>query len=110
MRRSWRSRSPDARSKFVRPGFVRIDVSSVPPGVSMTAFQDASSANPVVVAINTSGDKPMGISFAGNAPSSVTPWVTSATLDLAPQASVPLSGNRVQVTLPAQSVTTLVGN
>jgi glucuronoarabinoxylan endo-1,4-beta-xylanase len=95
-------------SKFVRPGFIRIDAGPAPSDVLISAYIDPASGSPVIVAINNGSDATVGVFFNGKARGSVTPWVTSAASDLAPQPSVPVSGNRVEVTLSAQSVTTLV--
>jgi glucuronoarabinoxylan endo-1,4-beta-xylanase len=98
-------------SKFVRPGFVRIGTSNEPSGVLMTAYRNPSGSTFAIVAINTNGaDTPITFALNNLQASSVTPWITSATFDLAAQPSVTVSGNVFSTTLPATSVTTLVSS
>ena len=99
-------------SKFVRPGYVRIaTIASSVSGVSIVAFKNPSNGMPIVIAINAdSSDARVKISFQSTAPSGITPWVTSSSLDLSPQAQIPVSGGRFATTLPGQSVTTFVGS
>jgi O-glycosyl hydrolase len=99
-------------SKFVRPGYVRIaTIASSVSGVSIVAFKNPSNGIPIVIAINAdSSDARVDISFQSTAPSGITPWVTSSSLDLSPQAQIPVSGGRFATTLPGQSVTTFVGS
>jgi glucuronoarabinoxylan endo-1,4-beta-xylanase len=100
-------------SKFVRPDYVRVaTTASSDPGVSVVAFKNPSNGMPIVIAINAnSSDASVGFSLRGTAPSRViTPWVTSSSLDLSPQAQIAVSGDHFATTLPAQSVTTFVGS
>ncbi len=99
-------------SRWVRPGYNRIDVSGpVPSGVSVIAFQSPTDNTVVVVAINkntTATNLPLFVS--GTAwPASVVPWVTSSSQNIALLTAVPVTGARVSVSLAAQSVTTYVG-
>jgi glucuronoarabinoxylan endo-1,4-beta-xylanase len=97
-------------SKFVRPGFVRVGVSGEPGGVAVTAYKDPGTGAFVVVAINQNGsDVPMNVSLNGRTATSVTPWVTSSSLNLAQQSAVVVSGGSFTATLPASSVTSFVG-
>ena len=99
-------------SKFVRPGYRRVDVSGpVPSGVQLAAFQNPSDATMAIVAINTNASAtPLPVFVEGTSwPAQVTPWVTSSSADLASQAVVAVSGARFSTTLAAQSVTTFVG-
>jgi glucuronoarabinoxylan endo-1,4-beta-xylanase len=100
-------------SKFVRPGYVRVGLAgSLPPsGVQVVAFENPVNAAIAVVAINANtATVPMSFFVSGTSlPSQITPWVTSDSLDLAAQASIPLAGARFATTLAAQSVTTFVG-
>jgi glucuronoarabinoxylan endo-1,4-beta-xylanase len=99
-------------SKFVRPGYVRVDVSgAVPSGVQLVAFLNPADGTEVIVAIN-SGTSAVSVSLlvSGAAwPSQVTPWVTAASANLASQAAISLSGARFSAILAGQSVTTFVG-
>ena len=98
-------------SKFVRPGYQRVATSGpAPPGVSLSAYTDPVSLQVVVVAINSNSDAttlPVYVS-ASTVPAQVTPWVTSASTDLAAQAAIAVVGGRFVATLPGQSVTTFV--
>jgi glucuronoarabinoxylan endo-1,4-beta-xylanase len=98
-------------SRFVRPGYYRIDATNTG-GALITAFNNASSGNFAIVAVNTNASASIVQTFnLTNFPSvsSVTPWITSATLSLSNQAPVAVSGASFTYTLPAQSVVTFVG-
>jgi glucuronoarabinoxylan endo-1,4-beta-xylanase len=96
-------------SKFIRPGYVRLDVSSaVPAGVTVSAFFDPGSARTVVVLVNENANAvDLSLRFAGIAPSSITTWLTTADLSLSEQGSTPFV-TPFAYSLPADSVTTLV--
>jgi len=100
-------------SKLVRNGYYRVDSTLNPQaGVYVTAFRDVPSATIVIVAVNkNSSNTSQGFS-ATNAPSfsSLIPYVTSASLNLAAQTSTPVSNNSFAYALPANSVTTFVGS
>ena len=89
-------------SKFVRPGYYRIDATHLPePSVSVSAYQSTATNTLVIIATNYSTSA-VALTFnLSNAPafSSVTPWTTSASLSLAPQTSVPVSSNSFTYTL-----------
>jgi len=98
-------------SKFVRPGFVRVGTSGGNANVKFLAFENPSKGTPVIVAFNDTGtNQGLTVSLQGVSASTVTPWVTSNSLNLAPQSPVPVTGGSFSTTLPAYSVTTLVGN
>lgn len=99
-------------SKFARPGYVRIGATSTPvSGVSISAYKDPNSGTFAIVAINHNGSSvPLNFTLSGLTPSSVTAWITSATLDLAQQPSMPVGGSTFSFALPASSVTTFAGN
>jgi glucuronoarabinoxylan endo-1,4-beta-xylanase len=98
-------------SRFIRPGYVRVDISgSVPADLQLTAFK-ATDGTVVVVAINkgtASATLPITIA-GGTAPASLTPWVTSASDNLASKAAVAVSGGSFTATLASKTVTTFVG-
>jgi glucuronoarabinoxylan endo-1,4-beta-xylanase len=99
-------------SKFVRPGFYRVDVSGpVPSGVSVIAFQNPTDSTLAIVAINANNAAAtLPIFVSGSAwPATVTPWVTSANDSLTSQTAITVSGARFSATLAAESVTTFVG-
>jgi glucuronoarabinoxylan endo-1,4-beta-xylanase len=99
-------------SKFVRPGWLRIDATANPqPGVYVTAFKSPSetSYSIVVVNMNTNATS-QTFNFNGfPGTTSVTPWATSSDLNLAAQSAVAVDSNSFSFSLPAKSVTTFVG-
>jgi len=100
-------------SKFVRPGYYRIDATRAPQsGVSVSAYQNTPTNTLVIVATNYTGSAVTQQFNITNAPalSSMTPTTTSASLSLATQPGVSVSNNSFTYTLPAQSITTFVGN
>ncbi len=99
-------------SKYVRPGYYRIDATHQPQSnVSISAYKDTASNTIVIVATNYgSSDVSQQFSLT-NAPtfSSVTPTTTSASLSMSDQANVTVANNAFTYTLPANSITTFVG-
>ncbi len=99
-------------SKFVRPGYYRIDATHLPvASVSVSAYQSTATNTLIIIATNYSTSA-VALTFnLSNAPafSTVTPWITSASLSLAQQGSVPVSSNSFTYTLPAASITTFAG-
>jgi glucuronoarabinoxylan endo-1,4-beta-xylanase len=98
-------------SKFVRPGYYRIGTSASPvSGVSVSAYKDPGTGKFAIVALNHNGS-PVTLDFQlnGFVANTITPWVTSASFNLAQQPSITVGGSSFAVTLPATSVTTLVG-
>jgi glucuronoarabinoxylan endo-1,4-beta-xylanase len=99
-------------SKFIRPGFVRVDAAgAIPSGVSLTAYTSPSDGTVVVVALNP-GSSAANLSVfltGGSCPTEVMPWVTSSSDSLVSKTAVSLSGARFTATLGAQTVTTFVG-
>jgi glucuronoarabinoxylan endo-1,4-beta-xylanase len=101
-------------SKFVRPGYYRVDVSNGPKASGTTplvvAFSNLSDGTVAIVVVN--GGSAANISFfvAGTAwPASVTPYVTTSSSKLAAGSAISVSGGRFSASLAAQSVTTFVG-
>jgi glucuronoarabinoxylan endo-1,4-beta-xylanase len=99
-------------SRFVRPGFVRVDATSNPQDfVFVSAFADPVSGRVVIVAINQDTlDTEQVFSIPGTGLAAVTPWITSASLALAPTAPVPVADAAFTYVLPARSVTTFLGD
>jgi glucuronoarabinoxylan endo-1,4-beta-xylanase len=99
-------------SKYVRPGWVRIDATVSPaPGVYITAFKETSSGSFAIVAINQNSS-PVNVDFSlSGFPSvtSVTPALTSASVNLVDQAIANVSSNAFSYSLPATSVVTFHG-
>ena len=98
-------------SKFVRPGYYMIGATNNPSsGVYVTAYKDPGSGKFAIVAINNgSSSKSMSFTLNGFTTSSVTPWVTSASSDLAQQSPIASSGGAFDATLAGKSITTFVG-
>jgi glucuronoarabinoxylan endo-1,4-beta-xylanase len=99
-------------SKFVRPGFYRIDTTATPQtGVSVSAYKNSTSGVLVIVVINqNSTNVSQDFMLNGATALSVTPWITSDSLNLARQPDIPVSGASFSYRLPAFSVTSFVGN
>jgi O-glycosyl hydrolase len=96
-------------SKFVRPGYTRVDVTgSIPSGVQISAY--SGSGTVVVVAINTTTSTvsvPITIT-GGTAPTSMTPNVTDSSNNLVAGTAVTVSGGSFTAMLGGPSVTTFV--
>lgn len=98
-------------SRFVRPGYMRVSTSgTAPSGVLVSAYTNPADGTVVVVAINNNASvTPVSLFISDLAPCHVTPWVTSATDNIAEKESVAVSDARFTATLDAKSVTTFVG-
>jgi hypothetical protein len=96
-------------ARFVRPGMVRIGTSYSPrSNVYVTAYTGGS--NLVIIAVNT-GTTAISQTFAlqNLSVSSLTPVRTSASENMAQLSGVSVSNGSFTASLPAQSITTLVG-
>ncbi|MFL5306122.1 MAG: hypothetical protein ACJ8F1_12965 [Polyangia bacterium] len=97
-------------SKFVRPGYVMVDVTgNSNANVLLSAFSGTDAT--VVVAVNKSnGAVSMPITIAGGtaAPASCTPNVTSSSDNLKAGTAVPVTGGTFTASLGASTVTTFV--
>ncbi|HUA67939.1 MAG TPA: hypothetical protein VMA13_05265 [Candidatus Saccharimonadales bacterium] len=99
-------------ARFIRPGYVCIDVSTSSSNSFVTAFKATNSDGFAIVAVNTNAGTSVTQTFnLTNFPAvnSVTPWITSATLSLSNQTPVAVSHASFTYTLPAQSVVTFSG-
>ncbi|HEX4386689.1 MAG TPA: malectin domain-containing carbohydrate-binding protein, partial [Myxococcales bacterium] len=97
-------------ARFVRPGFVRVGVTGAPAGVSVSAYKNTSTGAFAIVAVNSNvGAQTFNLILNGVNTTTITPWETSSTFNLAAQHAIPVSGSSVSVTLDAQSITTFVG-
>ncbi|WP_104993154.1 RICIN domain-containing protein, partial [Clostridium acetobutylicum] len=98
-------------SKFVRPGYVRVDATKNPVGnVYVSAYTGNNKV--VIVAINK-GTYPVNQSFniQNSTVSNVSSWVTSGTLNMAKtNSNINAANGRFNASLPAQSVTTFVAD
>jgi len=97
-------------SRFLRPGSVRLAISTDKPssGVAVSAYQSAEGAELVVVVSNLSGEAPVDFELADRSVSELVPWVTSETQALEPRTPI-AGGAAFEYLAPARSVTTLVG-
>jgi glucuronoarabinoxylan endo-1,4-beta-xylanase len=99
-------------SRFVRPGFNRIDTAGTPPsGVALSAYTNTLNGQVVIVVINSNNSAtPLSLYFPGNnVPCSLTPYETSANDNLTQLSNVSVSGSRVSVTLDPMSIVTFAG-
>ncbi len=96
-------------SKFVRPGFERIEATPDPAsGIYVSAYAD-DYGNYAIVAINDGGGSHEQTFWVQGAElGTVTPWVTSAEFDLQPQPSLTDTSDNFTFTLPGRSITTFV--
>ena len=97
-------------SKFVRPGYYRVDATKSPTsGVYLSAYKGEKDV--VIVAVNTStSSKSLTISVSGTDVASYERFTTSSSKSFAKEGTVTASGASLSVTLDAQSVTTLHGS
>lgn len=97
-------------SKYVRPGFRRVAATSGDSAVLLSAYRK--SKRVVVVAVNTaSAVRPLRLRIVGGAPPPKLAVVqTTASAGLQAGKALRLRGRVATVTLPAQSVTTLVSS
>jgi glucuronoarabinoxylan endo-1,4-beta-xylanase len=97
-------------SKFVRPGYYRVDATKSPTsGVNVSAFKGSSDVVVVMVNTNTSS-KSLTVSVNGSSISSYDKFTTSGSKSLANDGKVSASNGSLSVSLDAQSVTTLRGS
>ncbi|HKI68773.1 MAG TPA: hypothetical protein VKA67_04235, partial [Verrucomicrobiae bacterium] len=98
-------------SRFVRPDFYRIDATSSQPSTLISAYRATNSTAFAIVVVNTNAATNVIQTFdlANFTAASVTPWITSATLSLAPQTPVNVTNASFTYTVPAMSVVTFVG-
>jgi glucuronoarabinoxylan endo-1,4-beta-xylanase len=99
-------------SKFVRPGYVMVDVTGNSNTDLLLSAFNGPDGTVVVVAINKgAADTSMPITIAGGTaprPTSCTPNVTSSDADLRDGAALTVTGGTFTASLPGTSVTTFV--
>ncbi len=101
-------------SKFVRPGYYRVDVSGAPtPSTSnplVVAFSNLKDGTVAIVVVNGGSARTLPFFVAGSAwPASVTPYVTTTSSKLAAGTPITVSAGRFSASLAEKSVTTFVG-
>jgi len=96
-------------SRFVRPGYVRVDVRSGDPHVLVSAYTGAGSL--VIVVINSGRDfKPVSFRLAtGSASGSLSAVVTTRAEPWRAMPPIPEADGTFSVMVPPESLTTLVG-
>lgn len=95
-------------SKFVRPGFVRVDATKSPePNVFVSAYKGNNQVVIVAINKNNAGVNQHFVVQNGTA-SQASRWITSSNSNLQPGTDLNISGNQFWAHLPAQSVTTFV--
>lgn len=96
-------------SKFVRPGYVRVDATKNPEAnVYVSAYKGNNKI--VIVAINrSSSGVNQNFVLQNGSVSQVSRWITSSSSNLQPGTSLNVTGSNCWAHLPAQSVTTFVG-
>lgn len=96
-------------SRFVRPGYLRVDATANPQAqVYITAYTNGSKV--VLVAVNVGASVQQMFSIKNGSVPSVIPYVTSSTKNCAPTGSITLSSGQFAFTLDSSSVTTFVSN
>jgi glucuronoarabinoxylan endo-1,4-beta-xylanase len=98
-------------SRFVPPGYYRIDANPSTGGAFITAYKDSNSLRFAIVAVNTNANTSIFQTFqlTNFTASSVTPWITSSNLSLAIQSPVAVTNASFAYTLPPWSVVTFAG-
>jgi glucuronoarabinoxylan endo-1,4-beta-xylanase len=96
-------------SKFIRPGFYRVDATDTPTaGVYASAYKSDTDVVIVVVNTNTSS-KSLTVTVNGSSISSYAKYTTSSSKSLANDGNVAASNGSLSLSLDASSVTTLHG-
>ncbi len=98
-------------SRFVRPNFYRMDATSSQPSALISAYKDSASPAFAIVVVNTNAltDVIETFNLTNFTAASVTPWITSASLSLAPQTAVTVTNGSLTYDVPAMSIVTFVG-
>lgn len=97
-------------ARFVRPGWVRIDVSGVSSAnLYVTAYKGPGNLFAVVVINDSGSDLPFVANLVNLATTSVVPWTTTASDNLAAQPALTLASNQINTTVH-YGVTTFVND
>ncbi len=97
-------------AKFIRPGYYRVEATATPAtNVYVSAYTGSGKA--VIVAVNT-GTSAVNQSFSiqNGTLKSVSPYTTDNTRNMQAGTNIAVSNNSFSVQLPAQSITTFVGD
>jgi len=94
-------------ARFIRPGYVRVDVASSTAGVYVSAYKGG--GHSVIVAINMgASDVSQPFAIENQSISSLVPYQTAGSATMAQQEAISVAGGQFTYTLPAQSITTFV--
>ncbi|HUA37136.1 MAG TPA: carbohydrate binding domain-containing protein [Candidatus Sulfopaludibacter sp.] len=98
-------------SRFVRPNNYRIDATSSQPSALISAYKATNSTAFAIVVVNTNAgtDVIQTFNLTNFTAATVTPWITSASLSLAPQTPVNITNASFTYDIPAMSVVTFAG-
>lgn len=98
-------------SRFVRPNFYRINATSSQISSLISAYKDSASPAFAIVVVNTNDYTGViqTINLTNFTATTVTPWITSLSLSLAPQTAIGVTNGSFTYTIPAMSVVTFVG-
>jgi len=97
-------------SKFIRPGYYRIDATQAPTSnINVSAYKNPTNTQHVIVAINNGTSQvSQKFNLTGITAGVFTPYITSSTQNLVKLADVVVSGGSFTYNLPAQSVISFV--
>jgi hypothetical protein len=98
-------------SRFVRPGWFRIDAPASPAnGVFLSAYKDKATGDFAIVVINKNdSEQALSIAIDGATASAATPYRTSEQENLKKLDAVKFADGKLPVTLAPKSVTTFAG-
>lgn len=99
-------------SRFVRPGYTRIDATADPaPGVHVSAYKNDANGQLVMVAVNeNAAAAPVSFNLFRYTTASVSPYRTSATESMAPLSHINVANGSFGATLAARSITTFTAS
>jgi glucuronoarabinoxylan endo-1,4-beta-xylanase len=95
-------------SKFVRPGYVRVNATANPQTNLYTSVYKGPSTVVVVAVNSATSTVSQQFTLSNTSASAVSAWVTDASRNVASTSAPSLSNGGFTATLPAQSVTTFV--
>ena len=94
-------------ARFIRPGYVRVDVASSTAGVYVSAY--SGNGHSVIVAVNMNTNAvSQPFTIQNQNITALTPYETTASSTVSLQGAANVSSNQFTYTLPAQSITTFV--
>ncbi len=96
-------------SKFVRPGFYRVDATAAPASNVLLSAYKSDTAVVIIIVNNNTAASSLSITVDGSTISSYAKYTTSGSKSLASDGTVTASAGSLSVSLDSQSVTTLYG-